>query len=159
MRLRPSEGVHYFVFGLVLAQDMDFHDSKEEMMTFIQSLGFETVEFCKVDAQTVEEAVQSFEGRIAESEFPSDGLVLTFNSISYSESLGRTAKFPRIPLLLNGRMKPASTVLRDIEWNTSRTGLINPVAIFDQWNWREPPVQRASIHNISIMEELEPGNR
>ncbi|MBC8542833.1 NAD-dependent DNA ligase LigA [Bianquea renquensis] len=155
--ITAKRGVHYFVFGLVLAQDMDFHDSKEEMMTFIQSLGFETVEFCKVDAQTVEEAVQSFEGRIAESEFPSDGLVLTFNSISYSESLGRTAKFPRDSIAFKWQDETRSTVLRDIEWNTSRTGLINPVAIFDPVELEGTTVQRASIHNISIMEELELG--
>ena len=110
-----------------------------------------------VTRDTVEDKVAKFSSKISENDFPSDGLVLTYDDIAYGRSLGRTAKFPRDSFAFKWQDEIRETVLREIEWSPSRTGLINPVAIFDPVELEGTTVSRASVHNISIMEELELG--
>ncbi len=108
-------------------------------------------------AQTVEAAVREFEAKISDNAFATDGLVLTYNSISYSESLGATAKFPRDSIAFKWKDETAETTLTDIYWNTSRTGLINPIAVFESVELEGTTVSRASLHNVSIVEDLQLG--
>lgn len=132
-------------------------DRFSERFEWIRSLGFDTVEYMLTDAGNIGEAVEEFKRRITENDFPSDGLVLSFNDIKYGESLGRTAKFPRNAIAFKWQDETAETVLREIEWSPSRTGLINPVAVFDPVELEGTTVSRASVHNISICEELKLG--
>ena len=128
---------------------------------WLKEQGFTVVEHVTVTAEKVPDAVLSFKERIPLNEFPSDGLVLSFNDIAYGESLGRTAKFPRNAIAFKWQDETAETILREIEWSASRTGLINPVAVFDPVELEGTTVSRASVHNVSIVEELElnPGDR
>ncbi|MDR1496151.1 MAG: NAD-dependent DNA ligase LigA [Clostridiales Family XIII bacterium] len=144
--------VRFYAFALV-ASDVKF-TSREEQMRFLKTQGFETVDYRKVNAATVEGEVENFADRAARSDLPSDGLVLTFDDIAYGESLGRTAKFPRDAIAFKWADELADTTLRHIEWSASRTGLINPIAVFDPVDIEGTTVSRASVHNISIMEEL-----
>ncbi len=119
--------------------------------------GFTTVEYHMVTRDTVEDEVAKFSSEISKNDFPSDGLVLSYDDIAYGRSLGRTAKFPRDSYAFKWQDEIRETILREIEWSPSRTGLINPVAIFDPVELEGTTVSRASVHNISIMEELELG--
>lgn len=132
-------------------------DTFSERFEWLKSLGFDTVEYMLTDAENIGEAVEEFKRRIPGNDFPSDGLVLSFNDIRYGESLGRTAKFPRNAIAFKWKDETAETVLREIEWSPSRTGLINPVAVFDPVELEGTTVSRASVHNISICEELKLG--
>ncbi|MDR1953599.1 MAG: NAD-dependent DNA ligase LigA [Clostridiales Family XIII bacterium] len=149
--------VRFYAFGLARAEGMDFHDSRDEQMKFLMSLGFETVEYFLVTADTVAEEVHRFAERTAKSDLPSDGLVLIYDDIAYGESLGRTAKFPRDAIAFKWTDELATTTLTEIEWSASRTGLINPVAVFEPVEIEGSTISRAGVHNISIMEELELG--
>ena len=131
--------------------------TREEEMQFLQSLGFETVEYRKVTADTILENIDYFEEKIAGYEVPSDGLVLTFDDIAYGKSLGRTAKFPRDSIAFKWADEMRETRLLEIEWSPSRTGLINPVAIFEPVELEGTTVSRASVHNISIVKGLKLG--
>ncbi|MDR1135420.1 MAG: NAD-dependent DNA ligase LigA [Clostridiales Family XIII bacterium] len=131
--------------------------SRDEQLKFISSLGFQTVEYFKVTAEDVEERVKWFADHIETNELPSDGLVLTFDDIAYSESLGSTSKFPKDSIAFKWEDEQRETTLREIEWSASRTGLINPVAIFEPVELEGTTVSRASVHNISILEELKLG--
>lgn len=158
--ITAKRNVHFFAFTLVSAQKEDEpvkFVTRSEQMEWLRAQGFDTVEECLVTAQTVREAVQAFEGKIEKNDFPSDGLVLTYNNIAYGESLGRTAKFPRHSIAFKWRDEVRETKLLEIEWSPSRTGLINPVAIFEPVELEGTSVSRASLHNISIMEGLELG--
>lgn len=132
-------------------------DSKHARMEWLRKLGFDVVESVKVNKDNMEDAVAYFAKAIEKNDFPSDGLVLTYDSISYSISLGRTAKFPRDSIAFKWRDEQAKTKLKYIEWNTSRTGLINPVAVFEPVELEGTSVSRASVHNLSIVQELELG--
>ncbi|MDR0424680.1 MAG: NAD-dependent DNA ligase LigA, partial [Clostridiales Family XIII bacterium] len=132
-------------------------ESREAQMRFIASLGFQTVEYFPVTADDVEERVKWFAEHAEANGLPSDGLVLTFDDIAYSESLGSTSKFPRDSIAFKWQDEQRETVLREIEWSASRTGLINPVAIFDPVELEGTTVSRASVHNVSIMQELKLG--
>ena len=161
-QLDPSvtkrRGVYFIAFGLVSdGGDIDHEDSKHHQLKFLESQGFQTVETVEVDSSNILEAVEDFENRIAAQAFPSDGLVLTYDSLSYSAGLGRTAKFPRDSYAFKWQDELAETTLKDIEWNTSRTGLINPVAVFDPVELEGTTVQRASLHNVSILREFKLG--
>ncbi len=154
--------VRFFAFTLVRAesgQEQDaFHpETRAEQMAWLRSQGFETVEERLVTPETVEEAVAAFAEKIESNDFPSDGLVLTYNNIAYGEGLGRTSKFPRHSIAFKWRDEVRETTLLEIEWSPSRTGLINPVAIFEPVELEGTSVSRASLHNISIMEGLELG--
>ena len=157
-RITEQRGVYFIAFGLVSAEDgPDFGDRKYNQMAFLREQGFQTVESRVVTADNILDEVQAFSDRISQQEFPSDGLVLTYDSLSYSASLGRTAKFPRDSYAFKWQDETADTTLLNIEWNTSRTGLINPVAVFAPVELEGTTVQRASLHNVSILEELKLG--
>ena len=155
--ITASRRVHFLVYTLV-AQDGGLADQyKSEQMKALAQLGFDVVEWALVDQGNILNQIETFAGQIADQQYPSDGLVLTFDDIEYSVSLGRTAKFPKDSMAFKWQDETAQTVLRSVEWQTSRTGLINPVAIFDPVELEGTTVQRASVHNLSIIEELKLG--
>ncbi len=151
--------VRFVAFNLVSAEGADetIMDSADGRLSFLESLGFEAVQRMKVTSATVADAVAEYEKRVADYEIPSDGLVLTYEDIKYGISLGRTAKSPRHSIAFKWADETAETTLREIEWSASRTGLINPVAIFDPVELEGTTVSRASVHNISIVKELKLG--
>ena len=148
--------VRLIAFSLVSVSDREFR-LKEEEVDFLEDLGFEVVEHFRVNPGNIADCVKTFAEKITDYEIPSDGLVLCFNDIEYGRSLGRTAKFPRDSIAFKWQDETAETVLREIEWSPSRTGLINPVAIFDTVELEGTSVSRASVHNLSVMEELKLG--
>ncbi|MBQ7245927.1 MAG: NAD-dependent DNA ligase LigA [Firmicutes bacterium] len=152
-----SDGEQLDLFATPKSSSIDFSNSREEQMKWLISQGFDIVDYKRVNSANVVAAVGEFEKAIEENPVPSDGLVLTLDDIAYSASLGTTAKFPRDSIAFKWRDQIADTTLREIEWSASRTGLINPVAIFDPVELEGTTVSRASLHNISIMEELEIG--
>ncbi len=158
--ITARRNVHFFAFNLVDAEGVDFNNSVEKKFCFLSSLGFDVVEYRMVTKDTIHEAVEEFSGKIRENDFPSDGLVLLFDDIAYGRSLGRTAKFPRDSIAFKWRDETASTRLKYIDWSPSRTGLINPVAVFEAVELEGTSVSRASVHNVSILEELnlQPGD-
>ena len=156
-QITAKRNVMFYAFTLVQADGVDFQNSRTCQMEWLKSQGFTTVEYYMVTRDTVEDEVAKFSSKISENDFPSDGLVLTYDDIAYGRSLGRTAKFPRDSFAFKWQDEIRETVLREIEWSPSRTGLINPVAIFDPVELEGTTVSRASVHNISIMEELELG--
>lgn len=149
--------VRFFAFSLVSADGVDFKNSREEQFLWLKSQGFETVEYRLVTADTLEAVVASFSEAVEKNDVPSDGLVLLFDDIAYGQSLGRTAKFPRDSIAFKWADEIQETTLSYIEWSASRTGLINPVAVFEPVELEGTTVSRASVHNISIMEALELG--
>lgn len=159
--ITAKRNVHFFAFSMVESEDKEleesFGNSFINRFQFLSELGFDVVEYRRVDRESVQEAVRSFAERISENDFPSDGLVLTYDDIDYGKSLGRTAKFPRNAIAFKWADEQAETVLRDIEWSPSRTGLINPVAIFDPVELEGTTVSRASVHNVSIVKTLKLG--
>lgn len=152
-----ARSVNLVAFSLIEAPGVDFRDSMEKQLDFLDAQGFETVERMRVNSENVADAVKQFSEKILKYDIPSDGLVLTLDELSYGASLGRTAKFPRNAIAFKWQDEMAETVLRKIEWSASRTGLINPVAIFDPVELEGTTVSRASVHNISIVEELQLG--
>lgn len=156
-RITAERNVHFFGFSIVKADDVDFENSRISQINWLKSQGFDVVEYKTVNYLNIEETVKWFEGHIIENDFPSDGLVLTYDDISYGESLGSTAKFPRDSIAFKWRDEIKDTHLLEIEWSASRTGLINPIAIFEPVELEGTTVSRASVHNLSIMEGLELG--
>lgn len=155
--ITAKRNVHFFAFTLVSAQEGEAGVellTRMEQMEWLRGQGFETVEECLVTSETVKDAVATFAGKVESNDFPSDGLVLTYNDIAYGISLGRTSKFPRHSIAFKWRDELRETKLLEIEWSPSRTGLINPVAIFEPVELEGTSVSRASLHNISIMEGL-----
>ena len=155
--ITARRNVRFFAFALVRAPGVDFHNSRAAQMEWLKEQGFEIVEYHMVTRDTVEREVIKFSEKIPENDFPSDGLVLIYDDIEYGQSLGRTAKFPRDSIAFKWADETSRTRLLEIEWSPSRTGLINPVAIFEPVELEGTTVSRASVHNISIMEELELG--
>lgn len=151
-----SRGVHFFAFSLVSAEELSF-SSRETQFQWLHEQGFDVVEYAKVTAQTVEAEIQKFAEKISDCDLPSDGLVLIYDDIAYGQSLGRTAKFPRDSIAFKWADETAETHLKTIEWSASRTGLINPVAVFEPVQLEGTTVSRASVHNLSIVEALELG--
>ena len=147
----------FYAFSVITADDIDFNDERNNQLIWLTSMGFDVVESRLVDAENIEDAVSDFESRIDKNDFASDGLVLTFNSISYSSNLGQTAKFPKDSIAFKWADEMAETTLEEVFWSTSRTGLINPIAIFSPVELEGTTVNRASVHNLSILEELELG--
>ena len=148
--------VRFFAFSLVSAEGKDFVTRKEQF-DWLAAQGFQVVEHKLITEDTVEETVKWFADSIASNPVPSDGLVVSLNDIEYGRSLGVTAKFPRDSIAFKWQDETAETTLREIEWSASRTGLINPVAIFDSVELEGTTVSRASVHNISVMKELKLG--
>ena len=149
--------VTFYAFTLVSAEGIDDWSLKTDQLDFLRNQGFDVVESRVVTADNIEESVKYFESRIEKNDFASDGLVLTFNSVPYSLSLGETAKFPKDSIAFKWRDETAETILRSVDWSTSRTGLINPIAVFDPVELEGTTVNRASLHNVSVMEELKIG--
>ena len=149
--------VHFYAFSLVKADGIDFKNSRKEQFEWLKTQGFEVVEYHEVTKETLPETVKMYSEAIAENDTPSDGLVLLYDDIAYGQSLGRTAKFPRDSIAFKWADEIQETKLRYIEWSASRTGLINPVAVFEPVELEGTTVSRASVHNISIMEALELG--
>lgn len=154
-KITAERNVRFYAFSLVKA-DIDFRNSRADQLSWLKDQGFSVVEFKRVSSD-LEEAVKWFEDRIGENDLPSDGLVLTFDDIKYGESLGSTAKFPRDSIAFKWKDEIKETRLLEIEWSASRTGLINPIAIFEPVELEGTTVSRASVHNLSIMEDLELG--
>ncbi len=156
-RITAERNVHFFAFSLVKADYADYNNSRIAQMKWLRDQGFDTVESREVNSENIEETVKWFSDRVDDNDFPSDGLVLTFDNIAYGESLGATSKFPRDSIAFKWRDEIKETKLVEIEWSASRTGLINPIAIFEPVELEGTTVSRASIHNISIMEGLDLG--
>ncbi len=155
--ITAKRNVLLYVFGLIsTGGDISF-STRSEGFDWLSSMGFTCVEHKKVTKENFDEVFGYFKENVKKNDFPSDGLVLAFDDIKYSESLGRTAKFPRDSIAFKWKDETAETVLRDIEWSASRTGLINPVAIFDTVDLEGTEVSRASVHNVSVMESLKLG--
>ena len=155
--ITAQRNVHFFAFTLVSAQDVDFDNSRQRQFEWLKDQGFSVVEYKMVTKDTILDMIEWFEKTIVTNDFPSDGLVILYDDIAYGDSLGRTAKFPRNAMAFKWTDETAETTLREIEWSASRTGLINPVAVFDPVELEGTQVSRASVHNISILKELELG--
>lgn len=156
-KITKERNVNFFAFALVSVDNVDFKNSRAYQFEWLKKQGFEVVEYKMVDRDNIIDTIAWFEKTIVNNDFPSDGLVIIYDDIAYGESLGRTAKFPRNAMAFKWTDETADTVLRQIEWSASRTGLINPVAIFDPVELEGTKVSRASVHNISIMEGLKLG--
>ena len=149
--------VRFYAFNLVSAENVSFDNKRSEQFEFLRRQGFSVVEYHIVNAGSLPACMDHFAESIAENDIPSDGLVLTLNDLEYARSLGRTAKFPRDSIAFKWADETRQTILREIEWSPSRTGLINPIAIFDPVELEGTTVSRASVHNISMIESLELG--
>ncbi|MCI8549661.1 MAG: NAD-dependent DNA ligase LigA [Lachnospiraceae bacterium] len=152
-----KRNVRFYGFSLVKAEGEDFENSREKQLLWLREEGFDVVEYKRVRQETVVDAVKEFAGKTEDNDLPSDGLVLTFDDIAYGRSLGRTAKFPRDSIAFKWADEIQATRLSYIEWSASRTGLINPVAVFEPVELEGTTVSRASVHNVSIVESLELG--
>ena len=146
--------VNFYAFSLVTAEGVDFENSQEKKTLFMKEQGFDVVEYKRVNRENITDTVAWFAEKISSNDFPSDGLVLLYDDIAYGESLGSTAKFPRNAIAFKWADEIAETILKEIEWSASRTGLINPVAIFEPVELEGTTVSRASVHNVSIVKQL-----
>lgn len=149
--------VRFFAFSLVRADGVDFQNSRKRQFDWLSSQGFDVVEHVMVTEKNVQEAVESFAEKITDYDIPSDGLVATYDDIAFGRSLGATAKFPRDSFAFKWQDEIRDTHLLEMEWSPSRTGLINPVALFEPVELEGTTVRRASVHNLSIMKGLELG--
>ena len=148
--------VNLIIFALIEADNKEFKYKSDEF-EFLKSLGFDVVEYYKVDKDSIYDRVLDFKTRVVDYDIPSDGLVLTYNDINYGLSLGTTAKFPKHSIAFKWQDETETTTLRSVDWLVSRTGLINPVAVFDPVELEGSTVSRASLHNVSILKELKLG--
>lgn len=155
--ITAKRNVRFYAFSLVKAEGVDFSNSREQQSVFLKQQGFDVVDYIKVNESTILDAISVYEKKIEEYDIPSDGLVLTYDDIEYGRSLGRTAKFPRDSIAFKWADEIRETTLLEIEWSPSRTGLINPVAIFEPVELEGTTVSRASVHNVSILRGLKLG--
>lgn len=155
--ITAKRNVQFYAFSLVKAEGVDFENSREKQFEFLAKQGFAVVEYVRVSEHSILGEIENFEEKIKTYDIPSDGLVLTYDDIAYGQSLGRTAKFPRDAIAFKWADELRETVLKEIEWSPSRTGLINPVAIFEPVELEGTTVSRASVHNISILRGLKLG--
>lgn len=160
-KITAERGVRFYAFSMVEPEDTEllasFENSFEKRFEFLKGLGFDVVEYEAVTADTLPDMVKAFSAKIPSNDFPTDGLVLSFDDTAYGKSLGTTAKFPRDAIAFKWQDEEAETTLRDIEWSPSRTGLINPVAIFDTVELEGTDVSRASLHNITYVKDMQLG--
>ena len=156
-KITEERNVRFFAFSLVYADGQDFKNSRKVQFEWLKEQGFSVVEYKEVTSENLKDTIMWFEDKIKDNDFPSDGLVILYDDIAYGDSLGRTAKFPRNSMAFKWTDETAVTHLRKIEWSASRTGLINPIAVFDTVELEGTKVSRASVHNISIMEGLQLG--
>ena len=157
-QITAQRNVRFMAFALVSAENVDFSNSRKSQFEWLSSQGFDVVEYREVTRETLTQTVEWFAGKIGENDIPSDGLVLLYDDIAYGESLGRTAKFPRNSIAFKWADEIRETTLSYIEWSPSRTGLINPVAVFEPVELEGTTVSRASVHNLSILESLALGD-
>lgn len=155
--ITAKRNVELYAFTLVEAEGVDFENSQKNKMEFMRKQGFQVVEYKIVTRKNIAETVEWFSDKVKTNDFPSDGLVLLYDDIAYGDSLGSTAKFPRNAIAFKWADEVAKTKLLEMEWSASRTGLINPVAIFEPVELEGTTVSRASVHNISIVRELKLG--
>lgn len=159
--ITAKRNVRFFAFSMVEPEDKELVDSFEnsfkKRFEYLESLGFQVVEYKEVTSETIADAVKSFAEKIPQNDFPSDGLVLDLEDVAYGKSLGMTAKFPRDAIAFKWQDEEAETTLTEIEWSPSRTGLINPVAIFEPVDLEGTEVRRASLHNISYVKDMKLG--
>ncbi len=155
--ITAKRNVYLYAFALVRAAGAEFANSRENQFKWLKGQGFDVVEYKKVDGAGMAQAVREFSEAVAENDFPSDGLVCIYDDIAYGQSLGRTAKFPRDSLAFKWQDEVRETRLKEIEWSPSRTGLINPVAVFEPVELEGTTVSRASVHNVSILKSLKLG--
>ena len=156
-QITAERNVRFYAFSLVSAQDEDMHNSREYQMEWLRSQGFEVVEYRTVTGSTLDAAMDYFSKAVETNDFPSDGLVALYDDIAYGDSLGSTAKFPRNAFAFKWADEIRETTLKEIEWSPSRTGLINPIAVFEPVELEGTTVSRASVHNVSIVKELQLG--
>lgn len=149
--------VHFYAYNIILASEDLAFTKKKQGMEWLGAQGFEVAPYKEVNQETLENQVAAFAEEVKHSDLPSDGLVLTFDDIAYSRTLGSTAKYPHDSIAFKWQDELADTILREIEWSASRTGLINPVAVFDPVELEGTTVTRASVHNVSILKELSLG--
>ncbi len=154
--ITAQRNVNFYAFTLVSAEGLEF-ELRTEQFEWLAAQGFEVVESKNVNSETVADAVEWFAHHVESNDIPSDGLVLILDDIAYGMSLGTTSKFPRDAIAFKWKDEIRDTVLKEIEWSASRTGLINPVAIFEPVELEGTTVSRASVHNISIVKELQLG--
>lgn len=152
-----KRNVAFLAFGMVAGDDAVFGDSRLGILKQLEEWGFSVVGGIMVDRSTLSGALSHFTAHVAKFPYPTDGLVLAFDSVSYGKSLGATSKFPRDSLAFKWADDTAETTLLDVEWNTSRTGLINPIAVFEGVELEGTTVSRASVHNVSVVREFELG--
>lgn len=152
-KVTKTRHVHFFAFALVKAQGLEF-DKREDEFLWLSDKGFSLVEYKKTGRDRLKEDIDYFAKEIVSADLPSDGLVLIYNDIGYGRKLGVTSKFPKDAMAFKWRDEIAETTLRKIEWNASRTGLINPIAVFDPVDLEGTSVKRASVHNLSLVREL-----
>jgi DNA ligase (NAD+) len=155
-KITAERGVHFIAFALVNGEEHDF-SLRHKQLEWLSELGFDVVETHSVTAQTIEQTIDLFQKEVAGNDMPSDGLVLTFDDLAYGQSLGHTSKFPKDAIAFKWRDEIKSTKLLEVEWSASRTGLINPIAVFEPVELEGTTVSRASVHNISILKELKLG--
>lgn len=155
--ITAHRNVRFYAFGLVSAQGVEFNNSRLQQFLWLQQQGFEVVEYKMVTAESLDEAMEYFKIQVEKNDFPSDGLVALYDDIAYGDALGATAKFPRNSYAFKWADEMRETVLQEIEWSPSRTGLINPVAIFEPVELEGTTVSRASVHNVSILKEMQLG--
>jgi len=156
-KITAERNVRFYAFTLSEADGVDYEGLRSNQMKWMAEQGFDVVEFVKVDNKNIFEAIDNYAERVHSFEIPSDGLVLTLEDLEYAVTLGTTAKFPRDSLAFKWADQQAETILREIEWSPSRTGLLNPIAIFDPVELEGTTVKRASVHNLNIMETLKLG--
>lgn len=155
-KITKQRNINIIIFSLIEAED-EITNYNDQNFEWLKNLGFETVEYVKVNKNNIKEEVENYKEKIKTYDIPSDGLVLTFNDINYGIQLGRTAKYPKHSIAFKWQDETRETTLREVDWMASRTGLINPVAVFDPVELEGTNVSRASLHNISILEELKIG--
>lgn len=159
--ITARRNVCFYAFSFVSAEgggsEPDFHNDRENQFLFLRELGFDVVPFKRVSADTILDAVEEYAQAVQTYDIPSDGLVLTYCDLAYSASLGQTAKFPRDSIAFKWQDEVAETTLREIEWSPSRTGAINPVAVFEPVELEGTTVSRASVHNVSVVKALKLG--
>ena len=156
-KITAERNVRFYAFTLSEADGVDYEGLRSNQMKWMAEQGFDVVEYVKVDNKSIFEAIDNYAERVHSFEIPSDGLVLTLEDLEYAATLGTTAKFPRDSLAFKWADQQAETILREIEWSPSRTGLLNPIAIFDRVELEGTTVKRASVHNLNIMETLKLG--
>lgn len=152
--ITARRNVRFYAFALVSAEGLEDHNSREYQFQWLKKQGFDVVEYRAVTGDTLDEAMDYFAEAVSLNDFPSDGLVALYDDIAYGEALGSTAKFPRNAFAFKWADEQKETRLVDMEWSPSRTGLINPIAVFEPVELEGTTVSRASVHNVSIVKEL-----